>query len=321
MAKTATPGMGIRAQMKPRLLKSEQSPKKSKVYSFIIPKFGRFAFTRDPGEAKLFMSQMLSTHLGAILRGPEYSKRGQMHLGPVLDEFDLGSGLVTNIGVTALANDSNWTAETAEPLNTLNVCKYINWGTGTKAAAQTDFKLESQAENEAGKKEAVAATSSVLKFSAAGNAKIIITGKLEANLAGPTAITEWGLFSAAKTEGEALKAATSTTATELKDTAKLAKPGETASAAKVRGAQQYIVNCPNAETEKVYGLVLKNTTEAATIPGWVKAASAEAGATPSGTAKYNFLPIMWDHRVFAAINVEKGNQVEFPYELLIEGGH
>lgn len=311
MAKTVTPDIGIGASLTPRLLKSGQNPKKSKVYSFVIPRFGRFAYTRDPGEAKMFMSSMISTHLGAIVRQPD---------GKIVDEFDLGSGLVTNIGVTALANDSNWQTEAAEPINTLNVCKFIDWGTGATAAAQTDFKLQTPAENEAGKKEAVAATSSLLKFSATGNAKIIITGKLEANLAGPTAITEWGLFSAAKIEGEALKAATGTSATSLTDTAKLVKPGETASAAKVRGAQNYIVSCPNAETEAVYGLILKNTTEVATIPGWVKAAAAEAGATPSATAKYTIRPVMWDHRVFSAINVEKGNQIEFPYELEIKGG-
>lgn len=318
MAKTKTIPVGLNASLKPRLMENKRDLKKSKVYSFIVPKFGRFAFTRDSGEANLFMSQILSTRLGAILRAPEYSKRGQMHLGPILDEFDLGSGVITNIAVTALANDSNWTAEMTEPLNTLNVCKFMNWGTGVTAAAQTDWKLQTPAENEAGKKEAVAATSSVLKFAATGNAKIIITGKLEANLAGPTAITEWGLFSAAKIEGEAKKAATGTSSTSLTDTTKLVKPGETASAAKVRGAQQYVVEATEAEI--VYGLILKNTTEVATIPGWVKNAAAEAGATPSATTKYTIKPVMWDHRVFAAINVEKGNQIEFPYELEIKGG-
>lgn len=309
MAKTTAPDIGISASLKPRLLKSGQNPNKSRVYSFIIPKFGRFAYTRDPGEAKMFMSQMISTHLGAIVRQPD---------GKIVDEIDLGSGLVTNIGVTALANDSNWQTEVAEPINTLNVCKYINWGTGATAAAQTDWKLQTQAENEAGKKESVAATSSVLKFSATGNAKIIITGKLEANLAGPTAITEWGLFSGKKTEGlAALKAATSTSATELTDTAKLGgAPAE--SKAKERGVQNFVVNA--TEAESVYGLILKNTTEKVTIPGWVKSAAAELGATPSATSKYAIYPVMWDHRVFAAINVEKGNQIEFPYELEIKGG-
>lgn len=309
MAKALTPDIGISASLKPRLLKSGQNPKKSKVYSFVVPKFGRFAYTRDPGEAKMFMSRMISTHLGAIVRQPD---------GKVVDEFDLGSGVVTNIGVTALANDSNWVAETAEPLNTLNVCKYVNWGTGVTAAATTDWKLQTQAENEAGKKEAVAASSSVLKFLATGNAKIIVTATLEANLAGPTAITEWGLFSSKKTEGlAAAKAATATSATSLTDSGALGgAPAE--SKAKARGATNEVIWAE--KTESVYGLITKNKTTEVTIPGWVKNATAEAGTTPEATTKYIIYPVMWDHRVFSAINVEKGNKIEFPYELEIKSG-
>jgi len=304
MAKADTPDIGISASLKPRLLKSGQNPKKSKVYSFVVPKFGRFAYTRDPGEAKLFMSQMISTHLGAIVRQPD---------GKIVDEFDLGSGLVTNIGVTALANDSNWQTEAAEPINTLNVCKYANWGTGVTAAAQTDFQLQTPAENEAGKKENVAAASSVLKFSATGNAKIIVTATLEANLAGPTAITEWGLFSTKNLLG-ALTESEKSTATSLEGKA----AAFTASAAKTRGEQNKIVWAEKAE--EVYGLITASTTTTVTIPGWVKAKLAEAGATPEAKAKFKILPVMWDHRVFSALNVEKGNKIEFPYELEIKGG-
>lgn len=301
MAKTTTPEMGINASLKPRLI---GATKKSKVYSFTIPRFGRFAYTRDPGEASMFMSNMISTHLGAIVRQPD---------GKIVDEIDLGSGLVTNVGVTALANDSNWQTEAAEPINTLNVCKYINWGTGVTAAAATDYQLQTPAENESGKKENVAATSSVLKFSATGNAKIIITGKLEANLAGPTAITEWGLFSTKNLLGVATESEKST-ATSLEGKA----AAFTASAAKTRGEQNKIVWAEKAE--EVYGLITSSTTTVVNIPGWVKAKAAEAGATPEAKAKYKILPVMWDHRVFAAINVEKGNQIEFPYELEIKSG-
>jgi len=100
----------------------------------------------------------------------------------------------------------------------------------------------------------------------------------------------------------------------------LVKPGETESAAKTRGAQNYIVNCPNAETEAVYGLITKNTAEVATVAGWSKAGEAKIGATPATTAKYTILPVMWDHRIFGPLGLAKGNIVEFPYELTIEGG-
>jgi hypothetical protein len=320
MAKTQSTSVGLGGSLKPRLIKEK---KKSKVYSFTTKKFGRFAYTRDPGEASLFMTQMLSTRLGAILRGPDYSIRGQMHRGPILDEFDLGSGKVTNMGVSALANDFAWETEAAEPINTLNVCKYMSWGTGTGEGEVFNWKLETEAENEASKKEAVVASTRKLTFIAAGNAKLVITATLEANLAGPTAITEWGLFSAAKTAGEAQKAATGTSAITLTDTAKLVKPGETASAAKTRGAQNYIVWAKEkgaAENEDLIGLITKNTSEVATVPAWEKGASAGGPTTPYEKTKYTIYPLMWDRRKFAAINVEKGNKIEFPYELEIKSG-
>src|SRR5208283_2027692 len=178
MEKTKTSGLGMRGDLKPRL-----TNKTSTVYGFTIPKFGRFAYTRDPGEAAMFLGGMFSTHLGAIVREPD---------GKIIEERDLGSGLITHIGVLALANDSNWQTEVAEPINTLNVCKYHDWGTGVGAAEIFNFKLETKAENEAGVKKAVAATSSVLKYIAAsGNSKLISTGKLTEGNAGPTAITEW----------------------------------------------------------------------------------------------------------------------------------
>ena len=325
MAKTQKiQNVGFGGSLKPKLIKGEDS-KKSKVYSVHLPKLGRFAFTRDPGEAGLFKTAQFTTSLGAILYAPDRSVRGQVRKGEILDEFDLGSGLVTNIGVTALANDSNWFANTTENLATLNTLKYMNWGTGTTAAAQTNWRLQTQAENEAGKKEGVAVTSSVLSWLSAGNAKLIVTGKLEQNLAGPTAITEWGLFSAAKTEGTTPKAATgANTATALVDTAKFPAPGLTESKKDARGAQQYVLWAK--EAEEVYGLVLKNEETKATVPGWTKAGSegkgtTEVGANPSATSKYSFFPVMWDRRVFAPINVYEKNVVEFPYELTIEGGH
>lgn len=331
MAKTATPNMGISASLKPRLLKSGQNPKKSKVYGFTLPKrLGRFAYTRDPGEASLFSRNMLSTHLGAILRAPDYSRRGQMHLGPIIDEFDLGSGMVTNVGVQALALDSTWFANTTENLATFNTQKFMNWGKGTEVAAQTNWRLQKQEVNETKNKEAVTVTSSVFKGILAGNVKLIVTGTLEAKEAGPVAITEWGLFSAAKTEGSTAKAATGVTENTLTDSAKLEAPGTAESKKDARGAQQYILWAE--KTEEAYATVVSNTLEVATLAkisgekAWLKAGvegkgTAETATTPEATSKYKFYPVMWDRRVFSPINVEKGNKIEFPYELLIEGGH
>jgi hypothetical protein len=312
--------MGMGGSLKPKLLKES---KKSKIYGFSVPKLGRFAFSRDNGEASLFFREMLSTNLRAIHRAPNRSIRGAMRPGEILGEYDLGSGKVTNIGVTSLANDSNWKANTTENLATLNLQKFMLWGTGKAGAAEPyNWKLETQSEVEGGtKKEALAVSTSVLSYLSGGNSKIIITGTLEEPAVGPVEIVEWGLFSAAKTEGTAKTANTSTTAIALKDTVEFAAPGNVASAKDVRGAQGYIVAVPAAETEIAYGLVTSNTKTEAVIPAWVKGGSAATAATPAtGTAKYGFYPIMFDRRVFAGINVEKGNKVEFPYELTINSG-
>lgn len=318
--KTDSSNVGFSADLKPRLIKHYGTDsKKGKVRSVRVPGFGRFAFTRDEGEADLFTTDMFSSHLGAILRAPDRSIRGQIRPGEILDEFDLGSGKVTNIGVTALANDSKWFANENENLATFNTQKYMNWGKGTNAAEAYNWKLQTQEVNEASNKEAVAVESSVLKWAATGNAQLIVTGTLEAKEAGPVAITEWGLFSAANTEGTTPGTNTSTTATELNDTGKFAEPAKTESKKNARGAQQYVVWAK--EAEEVYGLVLKNTETKATIPGWVKSGAAELGATPTtGVSKYAFYPVMWDRRVFAAINVEKGNKITFPYELTVTAG-
>src|ERR1017187_107500 len=310
--------VGMRASMKPKPLKEG---KKSKVFGFSVPKLGRFAFSRDNGEADLFFREMVSTNLRAIHRAADRSVRGAMQPGEILGEYDLGSGKVTNVGVTSLANDSNWQANTTENLATLNLQKFMNWGIGTAEGEAYNWKLETQSEVEGGtKKEAIAVTTSVLKYLAGGSSKIIITGTLEEPNAGPVAITEWGIFSAAKTEGTALVANTSTTATELNDTAvfKIA-PGTSASAKDVRGAQGYVVAVPGAEPEaNTYGLILSNTTAKVVIPAWIKNGSAATAVTPTSTsAKYGFFPVMFDRRKFAAINVEKGNKIEFPYELEI----
>lgn len=315
MATTDT-SVGLGASLKPRLIKKGESSKKSRIYGFSIPKLGRFAFSRDNGEASLFFREMVSTNLSAIHRGPDRSIRGRMQKGEILGEYDLGSGKVTNVGVTALANDSNWLANTTENLATLNVLKFMNWGTGTNEGEAFNWKLQAQAENESGKKEAVATSTSALKFLATGNSKIIVTGTLEA--LGVAVITEWGLFSAAKTEGTTLTLATGSGATSLTDTVKFIAPGNVASAKDVRGAQQYVLYAK--EDEEVYGLVLKNTTEVATVAGWVKNASATAGATPKTTSKYAFYPVMFDRRKFEPISLEKGNKIEFPYELEIKSG-
>jgi hypothetical protein len=60
--------------------------------------------------------------------------------------IDLGSGLVTNVGVLALSNDSNWSVTNA-PNNLFRFLKYHATGTGVTAAAATDIKLQTASGN------------------------------------------------------------------------------------------------------------------------------------------------------------------------------
>jgi len=76
-----------------------RAPKSHAVRTLRIPGLGRVAFTKDPGDSGLFARHYLKRKLTAYHRNSK---------GELLDERDLGSGLVTNVGVLSLANDSQW---------------------------------------------------------------------------------------------------------------------------------------------------------------------------------------------------------------------
>ena len=308
MSTHASTEMGMRTSMKPRRI----SDKKSKAYGFNIPKLGRFSWTRDPGEAELgFKSGLLQTHLMAIVRGPDYSERGVQRIGEIIEEIDLGSGLVTNIGVTALAYDWGWQTKVAEPINTFNVCKWHAWGTGTTAAAKTDFELEAYAKPTEANANAVEGVNS-LKFENKGkNQKLVSTATITASSS--VAVTEWGLHSYEKLKPTTVESESSTGSSLTGKTAAF-----TESKSEARGEQNKVVWAEKSEA--VIGLIEKSTTTVVTIPGWIKAGKEETGTTPEAKSKFRIIPVLFDHRVFSVINVESGNKIEFPWELEIQAG-
>src|SRR3954469_25764790 len=91
---------------------SKQAKTKSRrVLNFGIPKLGQVALSRDPGDASsLFSQHFLRTNL----RMRKFDNYGQL----MLDE-NLGAGLVTNVGVLALAEDAKMKSEAKakEPFN------------------------------------------------------------------------------------------------------------------------------------------------------------------------------------------------------------
>lgn len=229
--------------------------------------------------------------------------------------IDLGSGLVTNIGVSALANEAITLASpSGARINTLFLSNFHATGTGTTAAAATDFKLQTVSTQ--GGQTPVAGTQSIDTTSTIAVPKYKTVATI--SYTGSEAVTEWGLFTngtLSTTTGTPFTAATATTFTAT-------GTPFTASSSTVQGLQQQIVT-PGTTT--VLGLIQSNTTSVGTLfnngtTGWFTQAAQTAGSTPGATEAYTLRPIMWDHKVFSAINVASGDSIQFTYTLTINSG-
>jgi hypothetical protein len=261
-----------------------------------FPGLGRVVLTRDQGDAGLFAREWFSTNLHAIHRDGD---------GQLKDQYDLGSGLVTNVGVLAMANDFAWSSSLN--LSTLGLSNQHATGTGTTAAAATDFKLQTVSTQ--GGQTPVAGTQTLVPSGTAPVYKSVAT----IAYTGTEAVTEWGLHTSAT-----LSAATGSpfTATSATGGTVTGTP-LTASSPTVRGQQQTVV-VPG--TTAVWGLVTANTTSVLTVPAWYNQSNGAAGATPGSTEAFTLRPVLWDHKVFAAINVVSGDSIQFTYQLTVNSG-
>lgn len=272
-----------------------------------VSKFG-LAIVHDPqGTADRFPGGIsFHTHLAA-----EHFRGAQ-----ALKSYDLGSGLVTNVGVLALANDFGWSVTNA-PNNLFRFLKYHASGTGTTAAAATDIKLQTASAN--GGQTPVAGTQVLV--SAANLQKYQSVATIA--YTGTEAVTEWGFLA----YDSALPAVTNLSdATGSPFTSGTATTGTTtgtsltASSTTAMGQQLSIIeNTGNATPH--WGLVTSNTTSVVTVPAWYKVSDGTAaGTTPANTNTYVLRPIMWDHKVFSAINVASGDSIQFTYTLTVTAG-
>lgn len=287
--------VGLSASLRPRKV----ALRDQKVRTLRIPGVGRIGLTRDQGEAAMFGSLMLSTRLRMLVREPD---------GKLIVERDLGSGLVTNVGVLALAADFGVPGVATNAANLFANLKWQAWGTGATAAAVTDIKLQTPAAPTA--TEAVEAVNT-LSTNGEGKSKFISTGKIKAE--STLSITEWGIFTAkalAPTTGTPLTAVSAVTGT-------VTGTPLTASSATAIGETLKILN--TASSEDSWGLITKNTTSVVTVPAWYKSSSG-AVKEPTSTSAYVLRPVMFDHRVFGVQSVETGNTIEFPYELEVKSG-
>lgn len=223
-------------------------------------------------------------------------------------ELDLGSGLVTNVGVLALANEAVTLASpSGARINTLFLANQHFSGKGSTAAAATDIKIETISTN--GGQTAVAGTQTLV--SAANSQKYQTVATIA--YTGTEAVTEWGLHTSATRTATTGSPFTATTATSFTGTSS----PYTASSSTVQGLQQSILE---AGTTTVWGFVISNTTSVGTIPAWYKTADGTVGSTPGSTETYTIRPILWDHKVFSAINVVNGDSIQYTYQLTINSG-
>lgn len=217
--------------------------------------------------------------------------------------YDLGYGTVTNVGVMALANDPAW----AQNCQTLKLANWHATGTGVTASATSDIALQTLAAPTTAN--AVAGVQSLVSAANSQTYKSVAT----INYTSTLAITEWGLHTAqvlSATTGIPFTATSATSAT-------VTGTPYSASSASVQGEEQLVVR---AGTTTVYGLVTGNTTSVLTVPAWYKVADGTAGATPGATEAFTLIPVLWDHKVFAALNVNSGDSIQFSYSLLVTAG-
>lgn len=221
--------------------------------------------------------------------------------------IDLGSGVVTNVGVLAMANEYNWANPSAAVNTILALSNNHATGVGATAAAATDIKLQTPSSN--GGQTPVAGTQSLISAANVQKYQSVAT----ITYTGSESVTEWGLFSATPltaTTGSPFTATSATSAT-------VTGTPYTASSSSVAGQQLKVYE---AGTTASWGLVLNNTTSVINIPAWYKTADGTAGTTPGSTETFTVRPVMWDHKVFGAISVVNGDSIQFTYTVTINSG-
>jgi len=255
-----------------------------------------------------------ATHMAGMMFGTNL-KADLYHRGKWQGSKDLGSGLVTNVGVLALANDANWSATNA--LNSLFAkMKYHASGKGVTGAAATDIKLETV--STLGGQTPVAGTQVLVS---AANLQKYQSVATIAYSGGSENVTEWGIFSYGSTlpAVSALSDATGSPFTAGSGTSGTTTGTSlTASSATVMGQQMSIFEYTAGGLG--WGLVTSNTTSVVTVPAWYKVSDGTAATAPANTNPYVIRPIMFDHKVFTAIGVTTGDSIQFTWTLTISSG-
>lgn len=232
--------------------------------------------------------------------------------GKLKNVHNLGSGLTTNLGAIMLAMDPTWVAAST-PFSTLSSLLYVATGTGTTSAAASDYALQTAIANGNLTGATNGYTTGAASTLTAANSNIW-QNVCTVSYAATEAVTEYGLFMA---NGAAFTGtATAASANSLTNSgASFTTAGNGLKGWAVEAASSAI----NTPTTTAAGVISSNTGTALTIPSWVTLALASA-STPSGTTAYVVQPLMWDHKIFSAINVISGDSIQFTYQLTVTPG-
>ena len=251
-------------------------------------------------------------HLAGLTFGSNLSAKVYDRFGNFREARDLGSGLVTNCGVLALANEFSIAGVSGAPINLFALMKYHSSGTGVSAAAATDIKLGTAITTIAA---AVVAGTQVL-VSAANLQKYQSVATITYDAAGPYNVTEWGLFAGAtlvSTTGTPWTAGSGTSGT-------VTGTPLTASSTTVQGKQQNIALDTTSATPH-WGHIVSNSTSVVTVPAWYKISDGTAaGTNPLNTESLETRPVMWDRKQFTAVAVSNGDSIQFTYTLTCTAG-
>jgi hypothetical protein len=225
----------------------------------------------------------------------------------VYDKYDFGFGVVTNVGVLAMANDALWPAPSGAAMNTLALCNIMATGTGATAAASTDVQLQTA-------DAMTPATGTITLASAANSQAEQVVGTI--NYTGTEAVTEWGLFNSSTlsaTTGTPWTAGGPTTGT-------VTGTPYTASSTTVRGQTQWIF-IDTTKSPNIYLLSTSNTSSIITGPAWYNTTNGlAAGTFPASSDALTYRALILDHMVFSAINVINGDAIQFTFTLTLPSG-
>lgn len=276
-----------------------------KIYDLLrLPfKKGRLLWTPDTGSSlrpadMFFMSHLQADHYDGDKK--------------LIQQYDLGSGKVTNVGVNMLANDPTWVAA-ATPFATLSIMNFVSTGTGATADAAGDYWLQTVGTHFSG------GTNGYFTGAISLTAPNIWKNVATVNYSGSEAVTEWVLTMSNAANFARTSAGAAPTQTTFTDTG----AAFTTTGNALKGWTILInATAANTPTTLAQALVVSNTaTVLTTSPGpdsthWWSLADASV-VTPGATIAYVVYPTAWDHKNFAAINVNAGDSIAFSYSLTI----